>query len=462
MALVPPPRKSARLAFAVVALLAAHAPASASLVAKEGTRPNVLLISVDTLRADHLGAYGYPLPTSPEIDRIAREGVLLTDAITPVPTTAPALASLLTSKHADGHTVRENFGELPDAITTIAEAFSEAGYDTAAFYGNGAIKNGFGQGFETFEPFADHWYFRDRAGGRKALAWLKTAEEPWFLWVHFMDPHGPYDSSPPERSASFEYEETPLMLRELPRIEQNYGIDVLPKYQQLPEHARVVDYVRRYDGEIVGTDVEIGRLRTALEKSGTLDRTLLVLTADHGESLGEQKYFFQHGAHLSDPSVRVPLVFRHPRLPAGTRNETPASLVDVFPTIAALAGVAVPDGLVGRDLSTALEKPDPSRDHVRTSYTVTPSQKTAVRRGHWELRGHPKSKEAPDDFERIDLYDLRTSPPRRVPADDEAEVRAALRPLLIAAAREVRQEKTTPRIPTEAEKARLRALGYID
>lgn len=450
------------LALLVALVLQGPGATFASLVGEDGSRPNVLLISVDTLRADHLGAYGYRLPTSPRIDEIAREGVVLTDAITPVPTTAPALASLLTARHADGHTVRENFGELPADVTTIAEAFAAAGYDTAGFYGNGAIKNGFGQGFGRFEPFADHWFFRDRAGTKRALAWLSEAKEPWFLWVHFMDPHGPYDSSPPENSAAFTYEKTPRLERTLPSVERNYGFDVLPKYQRLDDHTRVVDYVRRYDGEILGTDTEIGRLRDALATAGTLDRTLMVITADHGESLGEGRYFFQHGTLLNTPSVRVPLVFRHPKLPGGTRNDTPASLVDVFPTIATLAGVPTPKGVVGRDLSGELTTPAPPADLVRVTYTVTPTQKTAVRRGHWELRGHPTSKETPYEFGRVELYDLRNSPPKLVPPDEEKDVRANLRPFLDTAAREVRRKTAAPRTPTDDEKARLRALGYID
>ncbi len=417
---------------------------------------------MDTLRADHLGAYGYALPTSPQLDRLAAEGVLFTDAITPVPTTAPALASLLTARHADAHGVRENFAELPASMTTIAETFATAGYDTAGFYGNGAIQKGFGQGFGTFEAFADHWFFRDKAGTKKAIAWLETAKEPWFLWVHFMDPHGPYNSSPPAQSANLEYEATAEMQVVLPQVDKNYGFGVLPKYQRLPKHERVGDYVRRYDGEIIGTDVEIGRIREALETEGELDDTLIVVTADHGESLGEGRYYFQHGSLLNAPSVRVPLVFRHPGLPSGLQNETPASLVDVFPTVAALAGLPVPDGLVGHDLSATLAKPDSTKDIVRVSYTVTPSQKTSVRRGHWELRGHPHPKKPADDFERIELFDLRTSPPTLVPPGERAEVRSELEPLLRTAALRVRREQKAPRAPSQDEKTRLRALGYID
>ena len=455
--------RALRLLIAALAVVvAAPLARPASLVTSDGEKPNVLLITVDTLRADHLGVYGYARPTSPELDRLAREGVVFTDAVTPVPTTAPALASLLTSRHANVHGVRENFGELPDEMATMAEAFAAAGYATAGFYGNGAIRNGFGQGFETFEPFADHWFFKDTAGADKAIAWLATAKEPWFLWVHFMDPHGPYNSSPPEKSKALVYPQTPRLERVLPEAETNYGFGVLPKYQRLPKHTKVVDYVRRYDGEIIGTDAAIGRLREALENEGVLEKTLLLVTADHGESLGEGRYFFQHGALLNDPSVRIPLILRHPALAAGTRNETPASLVDVFPTVAALVGVDVPRGLVGRDLSGALSAPAPTDERVRVGYTVTPSQKTSVRRGRWELRGHPRPNEAPDAFVRVELYDHRTSPPTLVPAGEQAEVREALLPLLRAASLELRERPGTAREPTDDEKARLRALGYID
>lgn len=433
-----------------------------TLVDEAGRHPNVLLVTVDTLRADHLGAYGYERETSPEFDRLASEGVLFADAITPVPTTAPALASLLTSRHPDAHGVRENFGELPSEMQTIGEAFAAAGYSTAGFFGNGAIKNGFGQGLDRFEPFKDHWFFNDRAGTSKAIDWLESAREPWFLWIHFMDPHGPYNSSPPERSAGFTYPETPGLTRELPRVEQNHGIGVLPKYQQLPDQARVVDYVRRYDGEIAGTDLEIGKLRRALEKSKQLTRTLVVVTADHGESLGEDDYFFQHGGMLNEPSVRVPLLLRHPKLPAGVKTKTPASIVDVFPTLTALAGLPAPAGAVGRDLSGTLTGDPNIGQVVRVSYTVTPSRQTAVRRGRFELRGTPRRNKAADDFAKIELFDTSTTPPTRLPAGHEPAVRAELEPLLRRAARDVRENATAPRVPTEDEQKRLRALGYID
>ena len=425
-------------------------------------KPNVLLITIDTLRADHLGAYGYKLQTSPEFDRLAEEGVLFTDAITPVPTTAPALASLLTSRHADEHGVRENLGELPESLETLAEAFRSAGYKTAGFFGNGAIQHGFGQGFDVFEPFADHWFFRDRAGTRKAMAWLAQAPQPWFLWIHFMDPHGPYSSSRPATSAKFVYEKSPQLERVLPQSEHNAGFGMIPKYQQLEGHERVVDYVRRYDGEIVSTDREIGRLRAFLERAGVLDDTIVVVTADHGESLGENEYFFQHGTLLNEPSVRVPLILRHPSLPRGLRTNVPASLVDLFPTLAGLTGVPVPEGVAGRDLTRDLKESGTTPETTRVSYTVTPSQKTAVRQGHWELRGTPSRERPAHEFVVVELFDHRTTPPTLVPPGEERRVRATLRPKLRAAAKQVRKAQHVPRKPTKEEETRLRALGYID
>ncbi len=447
--------------FATAGASATVAPAP-SLVDGSGRRPNVLLVTVDTLRADHLGAYGYRLGTSPEIDRLASEGVLFTDAITPVPTTAPALASLLTSRHADQHGVRENLAEFPGHLPTMASAFDAAGYQTAAFYGNGAIRNGFGAGFERFEPFGERWFFRDRRGAEKAIAFLDGAREPWFLWVHFMDPHGPYNSSPPGRSRAFAYPDSPALRRELQQVETNSGFGILPRYQRLDGLTRVGEYVRRYDGEILGTDAAIGQIRAALEASGQLDRTLLVVTADHGEALGEDEYFFQHGTLLHEPGVRVPLIMRHPGLPSGLRSDTPASLVDVFPTVAALAGLPAPDGSVGRNLVPSLRGAPTDGSVVRVSYTVTPTRQTAVRRGRWELRGTPHPEGPPDDFATLELFDIRASPARKLPPQAESAIRAELEPLVRAAARQVRENPSAARKMTEDEKARLRALGYID
>ncbi len=439
------------------------------LEGKDGARPNVLLITIDTLRMDHLGVYGYPLPTSPAIDRLANEGVLFTDAITPVPMTAPALASLLTGQHVERHRVHLNVGTFPKNVASLAEAFAAEGYDTAGFYGNEAIEE-FGRGFRVFEEFPRKKVpagleMTDDLGAARGLEWLGQAKEPWFLWLHFVDPHGAYDSSPPDRSAAFEYPDDPLLEKELETSEKNWVFGAVPRYQGLAGVKRVGDYVRRYDGEIVGTDRQIGKIRKWLEERGELDHTLLVFTADHGESLGEDEYFFQHGKVLNESSLRVPLFVRHASLPKGTKVDAPVSLIDLYPTVARLAGLPPPLGVHGRDVSGAIFGEE-SGERLRVTYTVTPDLQVGVMRGPWRLRGKPAKSEDGgvriDEFPFVILYDTTTYPEKRVPNKEHRKLVAELRKELVAASRRVRSHEPPKVDLTKDQQDRLRALGYID
>jgi len=436
-------------------------PPPLSLVRPDGTPPNVLLVTIDTLRADHLGAYGYTNPTSAALDALAREGVVFTNAFTPVPTTAPALASLITGVHLARHRVATNGARLADEVRTLGESFADAGYRTAGFYGNGAIEKGFGQGLEVWEPFARGREAPDATGVARARAWIERAGQPWFLWLHLMDPHGPYDSSPPELSAALTYPADAAMLRELPLSARNYRYGMIPRYQGLPGVHRVVDYVRRYDGEIIGTDQALGALVEFLRERDLLAHTLIVVTADHGESLGENNLFFQHGHELNEASLRVPLVLRHPRLPAGRRIDAPASLLDVAPTVAALTGLAAPAGGAGLDLTPLIEG-GAETERTLVAYTVTPNRLTAVRRGPWKLVGIPARAGPPDQFGRVGLYDTRASGEREVPKDAHPDLVAALQEALQASAADVRGDPTQAPTLTPEERDRLRALGYLD
>src|SRR5262249_42822488 len=153
--------------------------------------------------------------------------------------------------------------------------------------------------------------------------------QPWFLWVHFMDPHGPYDSPP---SATEGLGVDALADKELPFSTTNYGLGVIPKYQQLDDLHRAREYRRRYLGEVQSTDAQIGRLLDLLDSSGLRQSTLVLLTADHGESLGEHDYYFQHGWFPYEESLHVPLIVRFPGI-APRRVGGPVSLVDVLPTV---------------------------------------------------------------------------------------------------------------------------------
>lgn len=464
------------LALLCLACVVGASPADAGALAsklplrgKEGARPNVLLLTIDTLRKDHLGAYGYRLPTSPAIDRLAAEGVLFTDAITPVPMTAPALASLLTGQHVQHHHVTVNAGTFPDHLASIAQSFEAAGYDTAGFYGNEAVED-LGRGFGVFEEFdrrlvGDQMAMADDLGVAQAIAWLEQAKEPWFLWLHLIDPHGPYNSSPPARSAGFTYPEDPILSKEIEISDKNWVFNAIPRYQGMSDAKSLRDYVRRYDGEIVGSDLQVARLRAWLEQEGELDHTLWILTADHGETLTEDRYFLQHGKVLNESSLHVPLVLRHGSLPSGAKVDAPVSLIDLYPTIARLVGLPAPGGVAGRDVSGALFG-ESLGERLRVTYTVTPDLHVSVQKGRWRLRGKPlRQKDGGVDvskFAVLALFDTSTSPETRVRIRDHPKVVKDLKRELVDASLRTRNFRA-PEIELSPQQVeRLRALGYVD
>ncbi len=395
-------------------------------------RPNVLLITVDTLRADHLGAYGYKFDTSPNIDRLAAGGAVVERCVSAAPETAPGTASLLTGLYQDAHTVAYNLRTLPEDVTTLAEYLSAAGYRTAAFVGNFLVgpKFGFGQGFERIETFEGPISVapRDEIGNAAALAWLEEHhrggvernDQPWFLWIHYMDPHGPYTPADTTWSDALTYDRAQFADdSELPRGDSNFGLGVLPRYQRVRGFSRPSQYVRRYDGEIRATDAVIGSLLETLSRLGEHDSTLVVLTADHGESLTEHQEFFQHGWFLYDTTLHVPLVFRLPgAIPAGTRVAGQASGVDLVPSVLDLVSIDLEgDSLDGRSLASALTDAKALPAHPAFAYGPRDNRPFAVSHdgykfiltpaGAPETQGSPKRDEV---AERLELYRIDNDP----------------------------------------------------
>jgi arylsulfatase A-like enzyme len=312
--------------------------------------------------------------------------VLFEQASTPVPATLPALASLLTGRYPGGHPVRTNTGRLSPGIPVLAEVLTAAGYSTGAFYGNSLLgsRSGLDRGFQAYTSFVPLSGPSDAEGARLASAWIaEPLSEPWFLWVHFMDPHGPYTASPIPMSGAGEAVD-PLPDAVLPFSATNYGLGVIPKYQRLGDLDHASEYRRRYRGEVQLTDTQVGRLLAVLDEHRLWERTLVVLSADHGESLGEHDYYFQHGWLVHEPSLRVPLIVRVPAGDRGRRVQEPVSLVDILPTMLAGLDLPLPPGLEGRDLRPALAGRDVE---VGPSFAVSAylNQVTAIRRGAWKL-----------------------------------------------------------------------------
>ena len=308
--------------------------------------PRLLLITVDTLRADHVGVYGGPVPT-PAIDWLAHSGVWLEGACTPTPTTGPAHASLLTGLHPWRHGVLDNAVPLEPGPVSLAQIARDAGFSTGAFVSSYVLHRRFGldRGFEHyhFEPGEPYFWrgkwrrafwTRGAATTDAALVWIAAQRERSFVaWVHYFDPHSPY--APPAGFERPPTEPVPVARKTLPR-----GIG---------SFARLADEIRAYRGEVAYVDAQIGQLLEGVRALGLLDETAVILTSDHGEGLGDHGVL-EHGQHLYDELVRVPLIVRAPGLPAGRRLAGPAQLEDLMPTALALLGLPVPDALDGHDL----------------------------------------------------------------------------------------------------------------
>lgn len=300
---------------------------------------DIVLVTVDTLRADHLGIYGYPRTTSPSIDAWFEGGRVYERAYSTSASTSPAIVSILSGLYPREHAVRHFYQLVPEA-TAILPQLLPSRFTTAGFVSNAVLADealGIAARFDHFDDFvgdvvpvpgAGPIVERDaRRTTDAALSWLRQTrdEEPLFLWVHYMDPHGPYDPPDEWRSRFGHQGSRPVRL------------DRIQPYQRMDGVDDALDYVDRYDEEIAFADAEIGRLLEGYGAMRDATRTLFVLTADHGEVMLERREWFRHGYHVFDEIVRVPLLLRGPGIEASRRRDT-VSLVDVAPTILAFAG----------------------------------------------------------------------------------------------------------------------------
>ncbi len=353
---------------------------TATSACDSGRRPeSILLITIDTCRADRIGAYGAGRAATPTMDRLAEDGAVFLQATAPAPVTLPSHASVITGLYPDRHGVRDNgAGRLPDEAVTLAEILADEGWRTAAFLAAVPLDAVFGtdQGFDLYD---DDFVEGDLGAEvitrldsdqrvasevlEPALPWIRDAArsgEPWFAWVHFFDPHAPY--APPA--------------------------DVTARHPGLSP----------YDAEIAAVDRAIAQLLAELE-----DETLVAVVADHGESLGDHGEN-THGFFLYESVMRVPWILRGPGVPAGERVEDPVSIVAVMPTLLDAAGLPAPEGLDARSalpLARGEEEPEAvfaeaMFPRLNFGWAATRS----VRVGSWKFIESP----------RPELFDLSTDP----------------------------------------------------
>lgn len=466
---------------ALVALLAAAVACGGPR--EDDPRPDVLLISVDALRADRLGFAGYAAARTPNVDRLAREGAVFTEAITPVPRTTQSFASIFTSRYPAQHGVRQIGEELSEQAVTLAEILREAGYWTGAVSANGVAspEQGLEQGFETFtdaQTLKKRYGLKGKIHGptpemgraeattRECLRLLERGAVPRLLWVHYMDPHFVYNPPAPFNQV-VDWSHFTFYLERLrsrrPRVSTFFDLNGLSS-KALPQVSAL------YDAEIAYTDHWIGRLLAGLRRD-----TLVIFTADHGESLGEHGYFFEHGDFVYQASMAIPLVFWWPgRVTAGLRIEEPVSAIDILPTLLGLLDLAPPPdtAFVGVDLSPHLRAGGdgglpPGRAHFGESGVAfldgNPLREkdgerwTMVRRGRWKLIRIPSASGV-----RWELYDLETDPEETVDLsarepDRVEELRGLLEGWLLGSGPAAAPAEISP-----ALEAKLRELGYVE
>ena len=390
-------------------------------------RPNVLIMSVDTLRPDHLHCYGYERETSPNIDRLAGEGALFENVISSTSWTLPAHAALFTGLADSVHGAIDTTFKLSDTRVTLAERLRDAGYQTAGFFSGPYLHPvfGLGQGFETYADCTSYGNLNDATARSKGTVegraiwdqmhkdvtsdrvyerigeWLQTARPPFFLFVHWWDAHFDY-IPPPPYDTLFDPTYAGAMTGENFFFNEAVHKDM--------ERRDLEHLIALYDGEIAWVDMHIGKLLDDLAARQWLDHTLVVVLADHGSA------FFEHGlkAHrnaLYDEVIRIPLIMRLPgRVAAGARYTRQARIIDVAPTVLDVAGVAAdPATLMGQPLTPLFSGAAPLRDEPAVSELLSMSQQLrSVRRLDRKLIIDERSKGAL-------VYDLRRDPGERAP-----------------------------------------------
>jgi len=466
------------------------------------TRPEiVVLISIDTLRADHLGVYGHERFTSPVLDAFAAQGSVFEDASAPAPWTLPSHASMLTGLYPLGHGVITSKTALPDHVPTLASMLKTAGYETAAVVNSTWLKQttfGLTRDFDAFLAVDDADYGRRTPSTwvtDQAVQWLRErGNERLFLFIHYYDVHADYASLPAYEKlmvtpytgqadgtgwqlqrANFDEQHLALCADDFDPEICAFGSQAKPRV--IDEHTDPVRFdaadVRHleelYDAGIRQLDSELGRLFAYLDEEGLSKRSLVIVTSDHGEEFMEHGRV-EHFLTTHQEMLHIPLILRGPGAPAGLRVSAPVSIVDLAPTVLSLVGAPVEHALDGLDLSPLLRGGDPrpfverplfgeaagAEGHGEPLRAIYPVYRS-VRQGRFKLIQDSLTAESR-------LYDLESDPTERSDIRSrQPEVAARLEAALEARHREVAAggADAAPAVLDPEEIDRLRALGYV-
>lgn len=442
-------------------------PAPAPPPAPVTERPPVVLITIDTLRPDHMSVYGYRRDTTPRLAKWAAEGAVFDQAYTYWPKTRGSFVAIMTGRTAGESGYSPKNPELHAFNATLAETLQKAGYETAAFVDNAnvAASLGYSRGFSTYvEMWADA-SLKDEVARTEAItkrgvefARARAGKDGWFVWLHYVNPHAPYTPPAPFDRA---FKDKVPNDRSLRVVDGFFG--GIPRQWAIPGQTRLSDYVNAYDGEIAYADTHVDRALAALKDAGLLQRGAVLIASDHGESLGEHDYYFDHGANLFDPVQRIPLMILGRGAKAG-RSSVLATSLDIMPTLLDVARVSFPSGLAGRSLmpfaggrkesTRAMLVGGNDRGHLgvwdaRYKLIDTEPQKEKPARQFYDRQSDPAEMKP-----RVDLKDASRAFSVALDEHRDVEFRSATR-------NRARLEGKAPAVQTRAECEQLKAMGYV-
>lgn len=469
------------LGLAASVLFIACADRDVSTPTRQEPLPSIILIVIDTLRADYLGSYGFDGRISPHLDELAAESMLFRRCSSQAPWTTPSMASMMTSLYPDAHGVhlapddprdqkswRQRWTRaIPESTTTLAECLRDRGYRTAAFIANPFLAKGLGfeQGFEDFDESAA--ISRDRDSTmllHSSLEWLRSmasGDHPTFLYLHLMDVHGPYTAP----DTDYEAIQTSAGLGPATILPQR-GFRRIQPYLRTPSWTKAADrnelrlWRGRYAAGVHAADRRLGGFFQTLRDEGLWDDRLVVVTSDHGEELFDHGGW-DHGFSLHEHQLHVPLIVRHPgNRHAGTRLDDLVRLVDLMPTLIRMTNATGPDGMTGRDL-LSVGSLNGDRNGPRTAFATSVKEHpgtTSIFDGRYKLISDLTS------F-KLRLFDIQNDPGELEEISArEPEVVSRLSKLLAAEIARVEAgdaaDADPEQIPSD-QLERLRELGYL-
>jgi len=449
-------------------LVTAIGPSACTASKPRFSRCPIILISLDTVRADHLSCYGYHRDTSPAIDKIAAEGALFSNAFTPMPTTLPAHVSLFTSLYPREHQVLQNGWKIKTPFPILAEVLQEADYSTGAVLGAAVLKRQTGlalgfdyydDAFDSYTPLNEALFGKSRLLRRTADQVVTAAEKwidrqdpdrPFFMFMHFFDAHTKYDLVPDAYQRRFPTDP------ELTRIMQSRN-----------QNPAFTEMINQYDGGIRFIDDNLAEFRRFLERKGLFDKCLILIVSDHGEGLGEHQYY-HHGLQLYEAQVHVPFIIRFPQQKwEGRKLESLTTLLDAAPTILECVGLEPLPGARGKSVMPLIEgRSEKVRDFVLLERRWfppenpqgfrdwEPGEKYGIRGERWKYIWRAESAAQLFDL-MVDSHELddRASAEPAVSAQMEIQLRkyrAALKN------RKTKKQEVDPKRLEE-----LKALGYV-